>query len=63
MSESLIYTDEEYQEWKRKFEAGYATPRAGVGAEQVQQELDSVPRAIQYTYLYRKHVRRSEEQA
>ena len=63
MPKILPFTDEEYREWKEKLEAGYGQPRPGVSPDQVEGELASIPRAIRYSYLYKKHIgkARSEE--
>jgi len=60
-SRLLPFTQEEYLEWKEKFEAGYGQPRPGVIADQVKEEIAVIPEGIRHTYIAQKYLGKEKE--
>ena len=56
MPNILPLTSDEYWGWNKKLEAGYGQARSGISAEQVAGELRSIPRAMQYSYIFKKYI-------
>ena len=61
LSRLLPFTQEEYLEWKEKIEAGYGHPRDGVSAEDIESEIDGMPRAIRHTYIAEKYLGKKKQ--
>lgn len=52
----LPFTLGEYDEWKKKFEAGYGQLRDGVTPEGLELESDAIPKSIRRTYIFAEFI-------